>query len=492
MKTQQTITVGDAHLVVEDGKFVSVSAGADGRVLPAFVDNHCHILPAGLHLTSLDLRGTTTHEEVMERVLARHQQYPDGWILAVQYDQNRFAGGKHLTRADLDKVSATRPILLRHFNGHAGVANSAALAAAGVNRETPDPSGGTYRRGSDGEPDGVLLERALDLVMASSPAPDLDQMVEAILAAGRSMASYGIGTATDMMTGYVDLETELTAYRLASERGCPVRIRLFVQWRDLFGKRAMDAGRLREHMAAMDPARCRVEGAKIFADGAIASATAAIHGEYKTGGSGHLIYPPERLHEMVRMADEAGWRIAIHTIGDRSTDHVMDAYEQTQDPSRHRIEHAMILSDAQIERMARLGAHVSMQPEFLVQNGHAYRAQLADDVWPLLNRTRSMMDAGIHLSLSSDRPVVQGDPLVGVRAAVERPAGFDAAEGLSWDEAVRLYTPGGATGNGDDGQGKLEPGCQADFVEFDKSIDAGGSCLAVWHDGELVWSRAED
>ncbi|MBX3112406.1 MAG: amidohydrolase [Fimbriimonadaceae bacterium] len=497
MQTDYTLNDGRAVLAVRDGIFVTPGGGRPeplpgAYVGPAFVDCHCHVLPAGLHLHSLDLRGTTSHEEVLDRVAQRHRDQPDGWLLAVQYDQNRFADGRHLTAAQLDAITKERPVVLRHFNGHAGVANSAALAAAGVGPDTPDPSGGVYRRGPDGRPDGVLLEHALDHVMASSPAPDLEQMVAAILAAGESMASMGVGTATDMMTGYVDLETELTAYRLASERGCAVRLRLFVQWRDLFGRRAMPQERLREHLAAMDPARCRVEGAKIFSDGAIASGTAAIHGEFKTGGSGQLIYSPERLHEMVRVADEAGWRIAVHSIGDRATDHVADAFSQTQDPTRHRIEHAMILSDAQIDRLAKLGAHVAMQPEFLVQNGVAYRKQLADHVSPLLNRTRSVLDAGISLSLSSDRPVVAGDPLVGVRAAVDRPEGFDPREDLTWDEALSLYTAGASDANGDTGQGRLDEGCRADFAVFDRDVRDGGTCQALWVAGKPVWRRRLD
>ncbi|RYE81136.1 MAG: amidohydrolase, partial [Myxococcales bacterium] len=420
---------------------IDVSAPADvprtdhggRRIIPAFVDNHCHILPTGLDLLKLHLGPASTKEEVLDLVRDRHRETPEGWLHAVHYDQNRY--GAHLTRHDLDAISDARPILLRHVNGHASVANTAALRAAGVDRDTPDPTGGEYLRDADGTPNGVLLEDAHDHVSNAAPGPNLEEMVEAILRAGASMRALGIDCATDMMTGRFDLPMELEAYRIAAERGCEIDLRLCLQWRPTLGPRAIPRETLESYLRSQNP---KIIGVKLFADGAFGSATAAIYGEYsgaepvgkpytsratptgKPGTSGQLIYRPEKLTEMVQIAADAGFPVAIHAIGDYAVDLVLDAFEATPNPAMHRLEHAMILSDAQIERIARVGCPVTMQPEFLIKLGHVYRRQLGDERTYRLKRARSLLDAGIPLSFSSDRPIVAGDPRDGIRAAVNR------------------------------------------------------------------------
>jgi predicted amidohydrolase YtcJ len=166
---------------------------------------------------------------------------------------------------------------------------------------------------------------------------------------------------------------------------------------------------------------------------------------------------------MVRVAHDAGWPVAVHAIGDYAADVVMDAFAATDEPSRHRIEHAMILSDPQIARLASLGCAVCFQPEFLLRFGHAYRRQLGEARASRLKRTRSVLDAGIPLAFSSDRPVVPGDPLDGIRMAVDR-EGFDPSERCTWIEAVRAYTQTAAAICGDaDVFGSLTPGAAGEF-----------------------------
>lgn len=473
--TEQMIWFNDRFL---PGPAEGAASVDRSTIRPGWIDSHSHIIPTGLDLLKLNLRPCTNRQEVLDAVADWNRSNPEGWLHAVQYDQTKFEGAKHLTKHDLDKISADRPILLRHSNGHASVANSAALAAAGITKVTEDPNGGEFVRDPDGTPNGVLLERAHENVTSSAPDPTLEEMVEAVMRAGELMSEFGITCATDMMTGRWNLEQELTAYRLASEKGCKVRLRLYQQWAKVLGSRGMTSERLKEHQEAMNPDLCKISGLKIFADGAIGSATAAIHKAFKTtGGNGQLIYSEDRLKDMIKKGDEAGWSIAIHSIGDRSTDLVMDAIEATQDPTRHRIEHVMILSDAQIARLKKLGCRVSMQPEFLVRFGHAYKAQLPDDVWPHLNRARSVLDAGIPLSLSTDRPIVVGDPEIGINYAVNRPEGFDPSENITREKAEHAWTIGAADANGDAGVlGEIKPGQLADFRRGNQ----------VWMGGKLV------
>ena len=476
------------NVLVEDDRVVArgadVSAPADvprtdhgGRsVIPAFVDAHCHILPTGLDLLKLHLGPAATVDEALDLVREHHRTHPDGWLHAVHYDQNRY--GRHLTRHDLDAISPDRPILLRHVNGHASVANTAALRTAGVERDTADPSGGEYLRDPDGSPNGVLLEDAHERVSNAAPGPDLEEMVEAIMRAGASMRALGIDCATDMMTGRFDLPLELEAYRLAAERGCEIDVRLYLQWRPFLGPKAISREALEPYLRAENP---RIVGAKLFADGAIGSATAAIYGTYfgepgrsysphatptgRAGTSGQLIYRPERLAAMIRVAAEAGFPVAVHAIGDYAVDLVLDAFEASPFPG-HRLEHAMILSDAQIRRIAKAGLPVTMQPEFLQKLGHVYRRQLGPERTYGLKRARSLIDAGVPLSFSSDRPIVAGDPRDGIRTATDRPEGFDPRENVTWTEAIRAYTVEGSRVNGDgDRYGSLEKRAVAHWID---------------------------
>ncbi len=481
-------------MVVEDGRVVVApspevpQAGAiidcQGRTMvPGFIDSHCHILPTGLDLLKLNLTQCSTREQILDIVRDRHQEQPDGWLLAVQYDHNKFEDGHHLTIQDLDAISTERPILLRHYNGHCSVANSVALALAKVTEDIANPSGGEFCRDSAGKLNGVLLEDAHERVWQATPTPTLEAMVEAIMTAGDRMADLGITCASDMMTGRFHLLNELEAYQIAAAQGCRVRTRLYIQWRDVFGPRGIGLEALREQETVFtDPDRTRIAGIKLFADGAIGSATAAIYGSYsghpangpviskngqktsEIGTSGQLIYSPEKLTNMTKMASDVGYQVAIHAIGDYASDLVMDAFEATGVPSKHRLEHAMILSDAQIERLQKLDCFVTMQPEFLLRFGHVYKRQLGPEIASKLNRTRSVLDAGLKLSFSSDRPIVPGAPMDGIKAAVNRPEGFLGGENCTLPEAIIAYTVRGAEVNGDTGNmGSLEAGELADF-----------------------------
>ena len=331
--------------------------------------------------------------------------------------------------------------------------------------------GGAFGRDADGTLNGLLLEAAHERVWDAVPNPSVSEMADAIMAAGESMAGYGISVACDMQTGRPDLLAELDAYRIALERGCPVDLRLMLQWRAVFGPRA-DQEVIAERVAAFEATgRGRVLGIKIFADGAIGSLTAAIYGAYEGHlaqhgtWSGQLMYPPERFNQMVQTAHDAGYPVAVHAIGDYAADLVMDAFAATDEPSRHRIEHIMLMSDSQLDRLAALGCHATMQPEFLHRFGHAYRRNLGPSRTAKLKRFRSALDRGIPLSFSSDRPIVPGNPRDAIRTASQRPEGFAPAESITLTEAIAAHTETAAACMQDDSRfGTLAPGSDARHV----------------------------
>lgn len=456
-------------------------------MLPGLIDSHCHILPTGLDLLRPSLAAVDSREEALEKLETALKNHEGGWMHVVQYDQNRFAEASHLTREELDRISTEVPILLRHSNGHAGVANTAALEAAKIDPDIVDPEGGTFVRDESGSLNGVLLERANEIVSNRAPQPTHEEMVAAILRAGDAMARVGLTQAADMLTGRWNLERELLAYSEAARQGCKVRLHLYMIWSAVFGAKAIGDDRLREISNSMNSSDCRIAGIKIFADGAIGSATAGVREPYTVGGLGTMIYTAERLAQMVETADQAGYPIAIHSIGDRSTDIVMDAFERTQDPSRHRIEHVMLLDDAQIARLKKMNLFTTMQPEFLARFGKGYRNMLGDARASSLKRARSVLDAGVRLALNSDRPIVEGDPLIGMRTAVERPQGYGPEENIQWHEAFDGYTGAAASILGIE-PNALSPGDPADFTIVDSwPPKHGDSAVATYKQGDPTY-----
>ena len=179
--------------------------------------------------------------------------------------------------------------------------------------------------------------------------------------------------------------------------------------------------------------------------------------------------------------------MAVHSIGDRSTDHVLNAFEASGAPAMHRIEHAMLLSDQQIQRLERLGCHTTMQPEFLSAFRHAYFRQLGPEVASHLKRARSVIDDGITLSFNSDRPIVTGNPWLSISNAVNRPDGYDPAENVTWEEAITAYSKHGAHANGQPGEmGEFRLGALADFQEVVLDAKGDGATQRSWLGGVLA------
>ncbi|MFN3685111.1 MAG: amidohydrolase [Fimbriimonadaceae bacterium] len=436
---------------------------------PKFVDPHAHVLPMGLDLVRPSVAGCASREEILDRLRDALNLVARGdWLVAAGYDPNRLSESESLSLDDLDRLSTDVPIVLRHVSGHGSLVNSAVLRIAGIDDQTPDPPGGRIGRRADGRPNGWLLERAQEALRKVAPKEDVETMARAVLRACQKLSEMGIGTVADMMTGYYDLRRELRAYALAARRGCPVRLRLYLQWSAVFGPKARHGWE--EDLVDADPSRCRVAGIKVFADGALGARTAAIRGAYlgdptpPSGWSGVLTYRPARLREMVRRAHEAGWSVAIHAIGDHALDLAMQALRETGEPSRHRIEHAMIADERQIGELARLGCRVCVQPEFLADFAEAYAQSLGPERMARLNPLGSMHRAGVRLCLGSDRPICKGDPEDYVRLATHRPPGFDPEERLDPRTAYAAATKEAAAALGDADLGSLEPGSWADLL----------------------------
>lgn len=470
-------------------------------VAPGFQDSHMHVLPLGMYLGEADLSveaGVRSVPELVQALRVWAQQHPGtAWVMGNRYNQNAYPGAAHPTRADLDGAFPDRPVYVSHTSAHAACASSVALRLAGVDRNTEDPAGGRIVRDASGEPTGVLLESAMELVESVIPRPSCSEMVASVRRAYRALLEHGVTAVSDMATGWYDLADEVGAYRAAGAEPGAVRVTLHpiagalgwpdsVPSRDAFSRQADLNGAVR--LGAM----------KVIADGAFTTRTAALREPFVDGsGSGMLLLDPDELRRLAQAGHRAGWQLATHAIGDRAIDEVLDAYESlsgAQD-KRNRVEHAMLLDREQIARMKVLGVIPAMQPEFVARLGDGYAMGLGTERATRLNPYASALAAGLPVPFGSDCPVVPGAPLDGIRSAVHHraPSGleFAASERISGAEALGCYTRRAAWSVFDENEtGTVTPGKRADLVVMsgDPTLDPDGAAVvATMVGGELVW-----
>ncbi len=508
-------------LVVAIGALDVVNASVSGPservdlggrfVCPGFNDCHMHVLPYGLDLSQANLSpsaGVTSVPELLVALKVWSEENPSSeWILGSRYDQNTFPGVLHPTRQELDSAFPSDPVYVMQTSKHGGTANSVALKLAGITRDTPDPDGGEIVRNANGEPTGVLLESAIGLVYNVMPRPDRIRMIAAIHKAQKVMLEAGITSASDMNTGWFEIATEIDCYQQAAKEGAPIRMTLFPHLPEFRSpENVPDRNVFKEHYFAGGPPQVRLGSGKLFSDGALTVRTAALREPYVDGsGSGMLLHEPDELFAYIEAAQRGGWNIAVHAIGDRATELVLDGYAAAQKSvprynTRHRIEHAMILDDELIHRFVEQKVVPVIQPEFVARLGDAYILGLGFERASKLNRTASLLKAGLPVPLSSDCPIVPGAPLDGIRAAYYRTTRngtqFDQTECMSVEDALRGYTEWAAYSVCDEqASGMLKQGMRADMVVLshdilnsDDDLNAA-KVVATIISGELVFGK---
>jgi predicted amidohydrolase YtcJ len=506
-------------LAIQSGRIIAV--GSDFEVLshygrgalrremggaviwPGLTDAHIHLQNYALGLAKVDCE-TATREECLRRVAERARVTPPGaWILGHGWNQNLWPEGFG-TAADLDAVSAGHPVYLTAKSLHAAWANSAALAAAGVNEHTPDPPDGRLERHASGRPTGILFEGAVRLIEKVIPRPSVEEIAAAIEASQTSLWSMGVTAVHDF-----DRRDCFAALQQLRERGrLHLRVLKSIPLEDL--PHAVELG-LR---SGLGDDLLRVGGVKIFADGALGPRTAAMLQPYEGEDSytGMLMLDAEEILAHGRAAVETGLSLAIHAIGDRANHEVLEAFAQLRayerernlPPLRHRIEHVQVIHPHDLGRLARLGIIASMQPlhatsDMVMAERHwGERAKLSY-AW------RSLLDQGTKMAFGSDAPVEVPNPFWGLHAAVTRRSrdGSPGEEGwmpeqrIRLDEALRAYTIGAAYAAGwEDRAGRLAPGYFADLLVLDRDPFLmppaelyAAQPVATMVAGEWVWQR---
>jgi predicted amidohydrolase YtcJ len=390
------------------------------------------------------------------------------------YDHAALDIARHPTAAELDAAVPHHPAFIQRTCGHMGVANSAALRAAGIGHNTPDPEGGLIER-RGGALTGLIQERALTLIKDAMPAPDRARMVAAIEAAGDHLASLGFASATDMNLGMTADMAELAAYRAAA---CRQRMWLVLAGNpEGIADTAWEAG-LRPWRPGDAAAEMLRWGAvKVFADGSAGGLTAAFFDPYLQGGTGIFTFPDAAMHALLAKYHAQGWQLDIHAIGDAAIEQVLTGMEAAgaTPERRHRIEHCGFVTRRQRARMLARGILPVPQPIFLHEFGDTYLANLGPARTEASYPMKTWLDEGHHPAASSDAPVSTVDPFLNLHSMVtrrtNRGTSIGPEERLTITEALHCFTWCGAHSTFAEGvRGTLEFGMDADIAVLSDDV----------------------
>ena len=448
-------------------------------LLPGFVDSHLHMLLYGTNQLGVDCKnGVGSIEEITDQLSERARITPEGeWVRGWGYNDQKLSEERYPTRADLDRVSESHPIIAVRTCGHISAVNSRALELLGITRDTPDPEGGSIERDENGEPTGVLKEtahmRAFD---ASKYSPQ--EMVEALSIADRDFVRLGI-TSIHEAGGYGPDQMR-AMYRAVAEGHVRVRIYALVcslNQSEKFVEKMVAAGLA----TGVGDERFRIGPAKIFTDGSSSGPTCATRDPYTSDPNdyGILYYSQEEINYILGAAHREGFQITAHAIGDRAVEMVINCIEKAlkehpREDHRHRIEHAGMVPPDLLKRMRKLGIVPIPNPAFLYEFGEGYIKNYGERVewmFPLA----SYAEEGIIAAAGSDTPVTVPNPLRGIYCAMTRctesgtPVGESQRTTLM--HAIRAFTLNGAYASfEEDVKGSIEVGKLADLVVLDGSI----------------------
>lgn len=446
---------------------------------PGFFDAHLHLTGMAEESWQVDLLGTTSEAEVVQRVAERAAPgSTEAWILGRGWDQNDWAVKDFPTRAALDAAVPDQPVALWRVDGHALLVNGVVLGRAGINSFTADPEGGRIVRDADGVPTGVLVDRATELVERIVPEPEPEDLKSALLGVINGLHRHGITSVADMG---VTLATAEVYGEMAREGRFDLRAEVMlnvsepVVWNDTVGLPTPDL---------TGQGLIAVRGVKAYADGALGSRGAALLEPYADDPeqSGLLITIQPRLRLMAERCLKAGWQMATHAIGDRGVRTVLDAYgaalkavpplQRAVPEPRFRIEHAQVVAAADVPRFRGLGVTASMQALHQTSDMPWAEARLGPERVKGAYAWRALLDAGAQFCGGSDAPVELPDPLAGFHASVTRRDGQEQPEGgwhpeqcMTREEALASITSWAAHACfTDDRRGVLQPGKDADIV----------------------------
>jgi len=478
--------------------------GQHRTLLPGLIDAHGHVSGLGFQALSLDLTGTASLQEAQQRLQRYAATHETPWIRGGGWNQETWKLGRFPTAADLDPFTGERPAILERVDGHAVLANSAAMKAAGITARTPDPAGGRIERDARGNPTGLFVDAARRLVEKAAPAPLPRERDAAMAKAQEILIADGVTATCDMGTSVEDWESlrrlgdsdrlrvRITSYALGVDTALTVAGSQPTGW--LYG------GRL------------RMVGVKLFADGALGSRGAWLKQPYTDMPStrGLQFMDDAKLKNLMSRASMDGFQVAVHAIGDAANAQVLDAIEELAQTytgdRRWRIEHAQIVDAIDLPRFAKYGTIASMQPTHATSDHAMAVKRLGPERLKGAYAEKTMLDEHVPLAFGSDYPVEDPNPFPGMADAVTRedaagdpPGGFLPDQKISLTQALAAFTTGGAfAAKAEDRIGSLTPGHYADFILLDRDpfqVDSKSlrdtKVLETWIGGVRAYVRAQ-
>jgi hypothetical protein len=476
-------------------RFDRMINGEGRTLLPGLIDAHGHVLDLGMTQMTVQLVGTSSIADLQKRLRDYATAHPrDAWIVGFGWNQELWPDKRFPTAADLDAIVPDRPVVLERVDGHAVVANSAAMKAAGITAQTPAPAGGRIES-------GLFVDAARSLIDKAIPPRTADQSDEALAKAQEQLLSVGVTGVGSMSTSVADWE----AMNRAGAAGT-LSVRLMAY---LSGTEAIAAVPKPTSWAYDD--RLRAVGIKLFADGALGSRGAWLKQPYadKPDTRGLQFHSDAEMLQLADTAASHGFQIATHAIGDAANAQVISTYEAMSKKygrdRRWRIEHFQIADPADIPRLAPAGIIASMQPTHQTSDRLMAEKRLGQKRLAGAYAWQTALKSGAKLAFGSDFPVESPNPFPGLSAAVSRqdgngqpPGGWIPSERLSFEQALYAFTRGAAyAGFAEDRIGALEPGKWADFILIDRDPTkvnaqdlARTKVLETWVAGKKVWAAA--
>lgn len=494
-------------LVSDDGKVIRLLRDGEPRphaatvidaggrtLLPGMIDGHGHVMELGRDALQLDLVGTRSLAELQQRLRDYAAAHPDmKWIQGAGWNQELWPDKRFPTAADLDAVVPDRPVVLNRVDGHALVANSAAMKAAGVSAATPTPPGGRMEN-------GLFVDNAKALVEKAVPPPTTAELDEAVAKAQEILLGFGVTGVGSMSTTLGDWQ----AMRRAGDAG-RLNVRFMVYADELS---------LLKEVPRPTPwlygDKLRMVGIKFYADGALGSRGAWLKQPYADmpNTRGLQFHSDAELRSLYDAAASRGFQIATHAIGDAANAQVISGYEVLNSKyglnRRWRIEHAQIVDCADLPRIGRGHMIASMQPTHQTSDRLMAEKRMGLERLKCAYAWQSMLRTGAKLAFGTDFPVESPNPFPGLSAAISRqdmkgqpPGGWFPSERVTLGEALRAYTRGAAyAGFAEDRMGALEPGKWADFVlvdrdptKVDAQLLARTEVLETWVSGKKLFER---
>ncbi len=479
----------------------------DGRgrtLIPGLFDAHGHVMGLGFQAIQLDLSDTNSLDEALAKVAAYAAANPTPrWIIGRGWNQEKWGLGRFPTAADLDRVAPGRPVWLERVDGHAGWANSVAMQEAGITAKSVSPEGGRIEK-VNGQPSGVFIDAASQLVQKAVPAAPPRTSEEAFQRAQEILLSNGVTSVADMGT----TGQEWAVMRRAGDAG-RLNVRVISY-----------AGGIDNLLAVagsgptpwLYDSKLRMVGVKLYADGALGSRGAYLKAPYKDapGNRGLAFLKDAELKNLMVRAAMDGFQVAVHAIGDAANAQALEAVEEISDTykgdRRWRIEHAQIVDPADLPRFARNGIIASMQPVHEASDWRMAEARLGTERLGGAYAWASMAAAGVPLAFGSDFPVESSNPFHGLSVAISRedasgqPAGgWLPQQKVSLTKALSGFTREAAfAAFAEDRLGSLERGRMADFIFLDRDIFADGvspreiretKVNETYVGGKKVWER---